>query len=98
MKLDETVTYPSLEGLALCGSILYTLCVPSDFGGRPVFYVSMSCIFPHVVAVGTLVGGEAGDEVSRARIRCEPRFVLSSVAVVILLWSKVGPKVLEQNP
>ena len=61
MKLGETVTYPSLEGLALCGSILYSLCVPDDFGGRPGFYVSMSCIFPHVVGVGTLVGGEAED-------------------------------------
>lgn len=97
MKLDETVTYPSLEGLALCGIILYTLCVPSDFGGRPVFYVSMSCIFPHVVAVGTLVGGEAGDEVSRARIRCELGLLLCSVVNTTLLRVGLRPKLLEQK-
>ena len=99
MKLGETVTYPSLEGLALCGSILYSLCVPSDFGGRPGFYVNMSCIFPHVVvAVGTLVGVETGDGVFRARIRCELGLLLCSVVNTTLLRVGLWPKLLEEKP
>ena len=79
----------------LCVAVSYTVCVPSDFGGRPGFYVSMSCIFPHVVGVGTLVGGEAADEVSRARITCELGLLLCSVVNTTLLRVGLRPKLLE---
>ena len=34
MELGTTVTYCSLEGVSLCGSIVSSLCVPGGFGGR----------------------------------------------------------------
>lgn len=45
MKLDETVTCCGLEGVSLCKSILYSLCVPSAFGGRAGFDVNTSHVF-----------------------------------------------------
>ena len=34
MKLNETVTYPSLKEVPLYGSFLCSLCVPTGFGGK----------------------------------------------------------------
>ena len=50
------------------GVSLYSLHVPSRFGGRAGSDVSRSHIFPQgVLAAITLVGGGAGDEGARAR-------------------------------
>lgn len=48
MKLHETVTYPSLEGVSLCGSFLCSLCVPTGFGGKAGSEVSMVTSSPRV--------------------------------------------------
>ena len=60
MKFGDTVTYPRLEGVSLCGSIPMHLWlyVPSSFGGRSGSKVSMDRIFFQcVLAAITLVGG-----------------------------------------
>lgn len=70
MKLGETVTYPGLERVSLCGHILYGLCMPSGFGGRPGSEVSVGHIFTWAVLETvnpTLMGGRPGD--GRATVR-----------------------------
>ena len=48
VKLHETVTYPSLEGVSLCGSFLCSLCVPTGFGGKAGSEVSTVTSSPRV--------------------------------------------------
>lgn len=61
-ELGETVTYCSLEGLLLCGSILYgRLCIPSAFGWRAWFWCGHKSHPQYVVEATILVRGGAGD-------------------------------------
>lgn len=86
MKLSETVIYPCLEGVSLCGSIpiqsVSTLC----FGGRAGSDVIRSHVFPQwVLTTVTSAGaGTAADEAAQARARCEMRLLLCSVASTTL--------------
>ena len=48
MKLSESFTYPSLEGVSLRGSILCSLPRYSGFNGRAGSEVSLVCVFPRV--------------------------------------------------
>ena len=81
------------------GVTLYSLHVPSGFGGRAGSDMSMSHIFPHGVLAGiTLVGGGAGDEGARSRARCELGLMLCSVADITLFEARLGPKLLKQKP
>ena len=86
MKLGAGATYPSLEGVSLCGNIpMPSVCVPSGFGGRAGSEVSMGHIFPWgVLAATTLLDDMAGDGGVRVRARCEPGLLLCSVAVTTL--------------
>lgn len=88
-----------LKGYPCVGVSLYSLCMPSVFGGKSGFELSMSDIFPQcVVAAIILVGGGIGDEGSRDRARCEPGLLFCSVANITLLRAGPGPKLLKQKP
>ena len=77
--------------------ILYGLCMPSGFGGRPGSEVGMSHVFPQgVLAAITLVRG--GDGGAKARAKCELGLLLCSVAITILLVAGSGPKCSGRNP
>ena len=99
MKIGERVTYCSLEGVSLCGSMIYSLRVPSGFGERAEFDVNTSHVFPQgVLAAITLVGCGAGDRGVRAKARCELRIPLCSVAVLLYLgWGQV-PSCWSRSP
>lgn len=57
---------------------LYSLCVPSGFGGKARYEVSVGHIFPQcVLAAITLTGGGAVDEGARARAKGEPGLLLA---------------------
>lgn len=63
---------------------LYSLCVPSGFGGRAG--MSTNHASPQVLlAVITRIGSESGDGRARVSARCELRFLLYSVANTSLL-------------
>ena len=80
--------------------------MPSGFGGKAGFEMSMGHVFPRGVLAavthcwrwGWEVGGGAGDEGARARAWCEPVLLLCSVADTALCGVGEGPKVLEQKP
>ena len=94
MKLVETVTCCGPEGCPWVSTPLYSLCVPSGFGGRAGSDVNTSYIFPQgVLEANTLVGGRAGDEVARGGARCELGFLLCPVAITTLF--SAGHKLLE---
>ena len=46
VKLDETVTYPGLEGVALSEASLWSLYVSSGLGGRAESEIIIGYIFP----------------------------------------------------
>ena len=94
MKLVETVTYCGPEGCTWVSTPLYSLCVPSGFGGRAGSDVNTNYIFPQ--AANTLVGGRGGDGVARGRARCELGFLLCPEAITTLF--RAGHKLLEQKP
>ena len=60
------------KGFPCVGASLYSLHVPSGFGGRTRCEVNTSHVFlKGVLAAITLVGGGAGDGGARIRARCE---------------------------
>lgn len=76
MKLSESVTYPSLEGVSLCGSVLYSLHVPSGLVGELNLKRASVTFFSQVLMASfTLVGSEAGNERAKARATCELDFL-----------------------
>ena len=96
MKLGETVTYPGLERVSLCGHILYGLCMPSGFGGRPGSEVGISHVFPQgVLAAITLVRG--GDGGAKARAMPEPGLLLCLVTYNALLGARFGCQVVGEE-
>ena len=71
----------------------------SGFGGRVVFDMNTSPVFPQdVLAAITLVRSGAENRRARARVGCEAGLSLCLVAVTALLGVGSGPKLLEQNP
>ena len=81
------------------GISLHSLCLPNGFDGRAELEMDTVHVFPQGVLLAiTLVGGGAGDEVSKARARCELGLSLCSLAVSALLWVGSGSKLLEQKP
>ena len=75
MKLDETITYPSLEGMSLCGSVpVQSACAQWLWWKSWIWSVHRSNLPQGVLATMTLVGSGAGAAVARDRARCEPGF------------------------
>lgn len=67
VELAETITYPGLEGVSLCGTILIHVHMALVRAG---YEVSMGHILPHsVLAAITLVGCGAGNGGARATAR-----------------------------
>lgn len=96
MKLSESVTYPSLEGASLCGSVLYSLHVPSGLVGELNLKRASVTFFSQVLMASfTLVGSEAGNERAKARATCELELFLHSVVITSLSSLGSGPKILE---
>ena len=82
------------------GVSLYSLCVPSDFGGRTGSDVNMShALLQGVLMAITLVESDAGSGGTRARGSCEPGLLLCSVANTThhLMGAGLGSKLLEQK-
>lgn len=98
MKVDETVTYLSLEVVLLGGSISVQSARVQWLGGRSRSEVSMDYIFPPcVLVITTLIVGRDEDGGATANARCEPA-LLCSVAVIILSGTGLGPEALKQSP
>ena len=77
------------------GVLVYSLSVPSGFGGRAGFDMNTSHVFSQSgLAAITLVGGGAGVGWARARTRCEVGLPLCSVAIIAILGEGSG---LEQK-
>ena len=90
---------PVLKGCPCVGASLYSLFVPSGFGGSPGSDVSTNLIFAHgVLAAITLIVGMTGDGGTRARARCELELLLCSVTSTTLSELVMGPTLLEQKP
>ena len=86
-----------LKGCPFVGASLYSLRVPSGFGGRAGSDVNMSLIFPQgVLAAIILVRGGAGGGGAKARAKCEPGLLLCLVTNSALLGARLGPKLLEK--
>lgn len=97
--------------MSFCESILiqftacYTVyCVPSGFGGRAGYEMSISHVFPQVLLEAiTLVGdgarGVGGGEGrnARARGRCKPGLLLFSVASTAFPEMEIGSMLMEQK-
>ena len=81
------------------GPSLFSLCVPSVFGGRAGFDVNTSHVFPQsVLAAITLEGGGAGDGGAKVRTSYEVAF-LSAQRLSPPSWDRVSsPKLLQQKP
>ena len=78
---------------------LYSLHVSSGFSGRAGSDMSMSHVFhQNVLETNTLVGYGSGDEVARARAKCDLGLLLCSVGSTTLLGLGSSPKLLEQKP
>lgn len=80
------------------GASLYSLDVPSDFGGRAGSEMNTYHIFPlRMLLALTLVGGEAGDEGAIASAMCDP-WLLLSVTDTTLFGAGLGPQLLVGEP
>ena len=80
------------------GESLFSLHVPSGFGGRAGSEVSTDCIFYwSVLAAATFLGGRSGVGGVGARARHKLGLLLGSVAVADLSGSGSGPEELEQE-
>ena len=87
------------NGWAYVQVSLYTLQVPSAFGGRARFDVNRSHLFTQgVLAAINLVGGRVGDGGGRAIARCEAGLPLCSVAITALLGQGHLPSCWSRNP
>ena len=74
-----------LKGCRYVRASLYSLHVPSGFGGITGFEVNTSHVFSHgVLAAINLVGGGARDGGARARSWAEPGLPLYLVAITTL--------------
>ena len=90
---------PVLKGCPCLETSLFSLCVPSGFGGRAGSDVNTSHSFSQgVLTAITLVGGEAGDGEVGAGASCEAGLLLCSVLITTLSGVRVGPKLLKQKP
>ena len=99
MNYVEQLLMVVLKGCPYVVVSLYSLHVPSGFGGRAGFDTNISRIFPQgVLAAISLVGAGAGEGGARAGARCEVELSLYSVDVTTLLGVGSGPKLLEQKP
>ena len=73
MKLGETVTYPSLEGVSLCGSIpMQSACAPWLWVGSWIWSELGQSFSLGVLVVTALVGDEAGAGGAEATAQCKP--------------------------
>ena len=77
---------------------LFSLLVFCGFGERVGFDMNTSHIFPILLAIIFLVGGEAEEGGARPRIICMPRLLLFSVAIITLSGAWSCPMLLEQKP
>lgn len=83
MKLGKIVTYPGLEYVSLCGSILCSLCMISGFGVKGGHVVGTGCIFLWCDLSATVsVEGKAGFGVPGARAGFELGILLGSMVGV----------------
>lgn len=74
------------------GALLYSLCVPSVFGGSAEFDMKKSNVFIQgVLAAITLVGYWSGDGGAKAGVKYE------SLAVQALSESGLDPELMEQK-
>lgn len=86
-----------LKGCPCLGISLYSILVPSGFGGRAGSDVNRSFVFPHfVLAAITMVVGAASGQGARARARYES-VLLYSVAIAALLRVVSVPMLLKQK-
>lgn len=75
------------------GALLYSLCVPSVFGGSAEFHMNKSNLFIQcVLAAITLVQDWSGDGGAKARVKYE------SLAVQALSESGLDPELMDQKP
>ena len=75
------------------GALLYSLCVPSVFGGSAEFHMNKSNLFIQcVLAAITLVQDWSGDGWAKARVKYE------SLAVQALSESGLDPELMDQKP
>ena len=83
---------PVLKECPCEGAFLFSLRVPSGFGGRAGSAVSTSHVFPQgVLAAITLVGSRAGDAEARAGAKCKSGLLLCSVASTTLMGVGAAP-------
>ena len=81
-----------LKGSPYVGVSLYSLHVPSHFGGRAGFDINTGHVFPQLaLAAVTLVGGGTGEGGARAGARCEPGLHFCSLASTTLSVMGVCP-------
>ena len=81
MTLGQTVTYPSLEGVSLCGSVpIQSVCVQWLWWEGWIWSDPESCPPQGGLAAITMVLGRTGGGLARARASYEPGLLLCSVA------------------
>lgn len=99
MNLGERVKFsPCLGGVSLCGCFCVQVCVPSGFCEKVRSEVSMGHVFHQCVLTAvTSVGDKARDGVGRAKVSCEPRLLICSVADISFFVVSWDSKVLEQK-